>query len=136
MYQSKSVPNVHIDGNMRATEPIPSTNDNPESGSVLSFLKNSLRRLGMKFGYIKKPDPHPDVVHDFRDENVDLYHEYQCMSPDDKPILSNGLPVTVNQPEDCQKFFAQSQTEGYASIMEPPVEFVLAAKTLYKSNDD
>ena len=105
-----------------------------ESGSVLSFLRNSVRRLGLKLGYIKKAEPHPDVLHDFQDEDVDLYHEYQCMTADDQPILINNQPVTVSQPEDCQQFFAQSQTEGYASVMEPPVEFVLAAKTLYKSN--
>ena len=107
-----------------------------ESGSVLSFLRNSVRRLGLKFGYIKRAEPHPDVLHDFQDEDVDLYHEYHCMTADEKPILINNVPVTVHRPEDCQQFFAQSQTEGYASIMEPPVEFVLAAKTLYKSNDD
>ena len=107
-----------------------------ESGSVLSFLRNSVRRLGLKFGYIKKAEPHPDVLHDFQDEDVDLYHEYQCMTADNQPILVNDVPVTVHQPEDCQQFFAESRTEGFASIMEPPVEFVLAAKTLYKSNDD
>ena len=112
------------------------TGSSSESGSVLSFLRNSVRRLGLKFGYIKKAEPHPDVLHDFQDEDVDLYHEYQCMTADDKPILINNVPVTVHRPEDCQQFFAQSKTEGYASVMEPPLEFVLAAKTVYKSNED
>ena len=134
------VPNVDMNGgDMRGIHSSPIDNwsgETSESGSVLSFLRNSVRRLGLKLGYIKKADPHPDVLHDFQDEDVDLYHEYQCMTADDQPILVNNVPVTVHQPEDCQQYFAQDQTEGYASIMEPPVEFVLAAKTLYKSNDD
>ena len=118
---------------MKANEANPNTIEN-ESISVLTLLKNSLRRLAMKFGYIKKPDPHPDVVHDFQDENADLYHEYHCMSPDDQPILINGVPVTVSKPEDCQKFFTQSKAEGVVSVMEPPVEFILVARNLFKSN--
>ena len=131
------VPHVDMNGDMGGTDsPYVENWSGSESGSLLSFLRNSVRRLGLKFGYIKKAEPHPDVLHDFQDEDADLYHEYQCMTADDLPILINDLPVTVHQPEDCQQYFAQSQTEGYASIMEPPVEFVLAAKSLYKSNDD
>ena len=128
MFESENVFNADISPNENedAYEAAP--------GSVFSFLRNSVRRLGVKFGYIKKAEPHPDVVHDFQDENLDLYQEYQCMSSDDKPILSNGLPVTVSQPQDCQKFFTQGEAGGYASVMEPPAEFILAARNIIKSN--
>ena len=131
MYESE---NGDVDGDIRPAEIADTHQAAPGSGSVFSFLKNSLRRLGVKFGYMRKVEPHPDVVHDFQDENLDLYPEYQCMSSDDQPVLINGLPVTVNQPQDCQKFFTGGQANGYASVMEPPVEFVLAARNIIRSN--
>ena len=135
MYESVSVSG----SNIKHTETPQATHhkdyepQQSDSGSVFSFLKNSLRRLGMKFGYLKRPNPHPDVVHDFQDESAGLYPEYQCMAAGDQPVLSAGVPVTVRQPEDCQKFFTAGQTGGFASVMEPPVEFVQAARTLIKS---
>ena len=103
-----------------------------ESSSFLETIKSVFVRLGVKFGYYKKPQPHPDVLHDFHDGEE--YYEFTCMTADDLPILVNNEPVTVSQPEDCSKYFATGEPEGHASLMEPPLIFTEVAREKFKSN--
>ena len=86
----------------------------------------------MKFGYLKKPQPHPDVLHDFQDGEE--YFEFQCMNADDLPIMVENRPVTVSQPEDCSKYFTTGQPAGHATLMSPPEAFTDVARKVFKSN--
>lgn len=104
-----------------------------ESSSYFVTLKNAIVRLGVKFGYYKKPQPHPDVLHDFHDGEE--YYEFTCMTADDQPILVNNDPVTVSQPEDCSKYFPAGESAGHASSLQPPPYFTDVAKEIFKSDD-
>ena len=103
----------------------------PNSNSPIGFLKNMVYRLGVKFGYYKKPQPHPDVVHDFQEEEE--YFEFMCMTADDQPILVDNIPVTVNNPEDCSQYFQADLPKGHATLLEPPKVFMDSARTIFKS---
>ena len=107
------------------------TNPVAESSSYFVTLKNAIFRLGIKFGYYKKPQPHPDVLHDFHDGEE--YYEFTCMTADDQPILVNNEPVTVSQPEDCSKYFPAGESAGHASSLQPPPYFTEVAKDIFKS---
>ena len=102
-----------------------------ESPSFFGTLKNAFVRLGVKFGYYKKPQPHPDVLHDFHDGEE--YYEFTCMTADDQPILVNNEPVTVSQPEDCSQYFPSGQSAGHVSSLKPPPYFTEVAKEKFKS---
>lgn len=111
--------------------------DHPEVDSFVSStlwgkIKNSFARLGRKFGYLKKPQPHPDVLHDFQDEEE--YFEFECMTADDLPIMMDDKPVTVHQPEDCSQYFTKGQPQGHAAPAKPPPAFLEAARVVFKSN--
>ena len=99
---------------------------------ILGIFKSAFTRLGVKFGYLKKPQPHPDVLHDFQDGEE--YFEFQCMNADDLPIMVENRPVTVSQPEDCSKYFTIGQPAGHATLMSPPEAFTDAARKVFKSN--
>merc|ERR1712079_92126 len=100
---------------------------------VLGIFKSAFTRLGVKFGYLKKPQPHPDVLHDFQDGEE--YFEFQCMNADDLPIMVENRPVTVSQPEDCSKYFTTGQPAGHATLMSPPEAFTDVARKVFKSDD-
>ena len=108
-----------------------SPNSNGESFSFFGSVRNVFTRLGMKFGYLKKPIPHPDVLHDFQEGEE--YFEFQCMTVDDLPILVENQPVFVSKPEDCSQYFTKGLPHGHAALKEPPIEFVETAKTVFKS---
>ena len=102
-----------------------------DTSSLFGTLKNAFVRLGVKFGYYKKPQPHPDVLHDFHDSEE--YYEFTCMTADGQPILVNNEPVTVGQPEDCYKYFFLGQSVGHASNLQPPPYFTEVAREKFKS---
>ena len=108
-------------------DPIPSS----ESSTIFGRIKNAFVRLGIKLGYYKKPQPHPDVLHDFHDGEE--YYEFTCMTADDQPILVNNEPVTVSQPEECSKYFSSGQSAGHASLLNPPPYFTEVAREKFKS---
>jgi len=101
--------------------------------SIFAPIKNMFTRLGLKFGYFKKPTPHPDVLHDFQEEEE--YLEFYCMTADDVPIMIDNQPVTVSQPEDCSQYYQAHLPIGYATLMEPPTIFMEEAKKIFKSDD-
>ena len=105
-----------------------------DSSSFFGTLKNAFLRLGVKFGYYKKPQPHPDVLHDFHDDGE--YYEFTCMTADDQPILVNNEPVTVSQPEDCTKYFSPGHSVGHASHLQPPPYFTEVAREKFKSKSN
>ena len=101
--------------------------------SLFSPIKNMFTRLGLKFGYFKRPTPHPDVLHDFQEEEE--YLEFHCMTADDIPIMIDNIPVTVSQPEECSQYYQAHLPRGHASLMEPPSIFMEEAKKIFKSKD-
>jgi len=101
--------------------------------SLFSPIKNMFTRLGLKFGYFKRPTPHPDVLHDFQEEEE--YLEFHCMTADDIPIMIDNIPVTVSQPEECSQYYQAHLPRGHASLMEPPSIFMEEAKKIFKSDD-
>ena len=96
--------------------------------SLYGTLKNAFVQLGVKFGYYKNSQPHPDVLHDFHDSEE--YYEFTCMTADSQPILVNDEPVTVIQPEDCYKYFSPGQSAGH---LQPPPYFTEVAREKFKS---
>ena len=105
--------------------------DSHDSSSLLQRFKNVFTRLGVKLGYLRKPQPHPHVLHDFQDG--DEFYEFQCMTAEGQPVLVDGHPVSVHQPEDCSQYFVQGQSQGHATLMDPPQAYVEAAKAVFKS---
>ena len=99
-----------------------------DTSSLFGTLKNAFVRLGVKFGYYKNSQPHPDVLHDFHDSEE--YYEFTCMTADSQPILVNDEPVTVIQPEDCYKYFSPGQSAGH---LQPPPYFTEVAREKFKS---
>ena len=116
---------------MNSEEDLIKAASNVESSSFFGSIKNMFTRLGMKFGYLRKPAPHPDVLHDFQEGEE--YFEFQCMTADDLPIMVDNQPVFVSQPEDCSQYFTRGLPHGHAALKEPPQEFVETAKTVFKS---
>ena len=81
------------------------TDDHP-AFSLLGSMKNMVRRLGEKFGYIKKSgNLLPEAQSLPSGEAGEMHFMFQCMTLDDKPIVVDGKPVMVSEPESCHEFF-------------------------------
>merc|ERR1719209_2105604 len=118
----------------------------PTPFSLFASIKNSLTRLGQKFGYLKKnqgqdfPGAGPGYA-----PGSDPGFAFQCMAADDTPILVDGQPVMVVDPGDCHQYYLQNldptiawtESGGYpAPIVEPPPPvFLEAAKLRFRSDD-
>ena len=116
----------------------------PTPFSLFASIKNSLTRLGQKFGYLKK-----NQGQDFSGTGPgsapgsDPGFAFQCMAADDTPILVDGQPVMVVDPGDCHQYYLQNldptiawtESGGYpAPIVEPPPPvFLEAAKLRFRS---
>ena len=54
--------------------------------------------------------------------------QFQCMSDEHNPILLNGEPVLVTEPQDCHKYFMD-----FASFADPQLVFLEEARAVFKS---
>merc|ERR1719167_567781 len=106
--------------------------DDSEPFSIIGSIKNVFTRLGTKLGYIKKPPKSSNVVHSGVDSEE--YYEFQCMTADDQPIMMNGQPVTVIDPQECNNFYSNGQTV-HGSYLDPPTFFMDSARAAFKSDD-
>ena len=62
------------------------------------------------------------ILHD------DEHYEFECMSDTDTPILVEGRPVVVTEPQDCHRYFM-----NYATFADPGLIFVQEARIIFKS---
>lgn len=117
----------------------PPTIEDPDSDpdsttglSLLGMFNQAFSNLATKFGYLRKPtdsveapagDPAVNVLGDLEDV------EFQCMSDEETPILVDGKPVIVTEPQECHKFFMD-----FAQFADPEEFFFQAAREVFKSN--
>ena len=98
-----------------------------EPFSLMSSIKNTLFRLGRKFGYVKKVLKNPEEAN----IQFSVEQKFQCMTAADEPILIDEQPVFVLDPQDCQKHFIDGT--GQHETSEPPQIFIEAARGTFKS---
>ena len=117
---------------------------------LLGSVKRLFTRLGEKLGYMKKP--HEKAAAPPGSSGF----EFQCMTADDKPIMVEGMPVTVSEPGECHRYYlalmdptgnAELDAEldgtrsarapiapGLQAQPPPPQAFLDAAKKKFQSN--
>lgn len=127
-----------FDPSTNAKHPDVEPDSTPAGFSLLGMVQHALSNLATKFGYLKRPasiaeaPAVPPAVEDLEAVEVlgDIEAtEFQCMSDAESPILMDGKPVIVTEPQECHKYFTD-----YARFADPQEFFFTAAREVFKSN--